>query len=407
MPFNKQFAFIFTSNISDDKLLARTISHEIAHGTFDLRHTFSTKNTYTLPEGQTDNLMDYPTTTNPATATSLNKYQWDLIHYPNKEWFSWLESEEEGAIKTCFNLIELLANIRKANIEGKDELNLQLYSCYNEYLYDKLKLDKNEFIGIKVLINGYNRLLDSKDDISMYSIKPSELFKTSYYNIKSKSTFIKYQFHELKNDMNNVPYDKKETTGPVRIEIDIREEESKNFEEYLYPQEIIINNIPYLSQLDTADTRIKTGCTTGCCWAASCWMINQTGTQINHNSRIYFADPINVDNLADGIITIISEKEFNDAILYIKNQLQLNQPVLCGTWDNSDIEFYKKNKVGPKAWNDKLVGENNSATTHFMVIMGYGYDKTLEKFYFSFYNPEQSNYPQGIKIINYILTKII
>jgi hypothetical protein len=104
MPFNKQFAFIFTSNISDDKLIARDIAHEIAHGTFDLRHTFSTKNTYTLPEGQTDNLMDYPTITDPATATSLNKYQWDLIHYPNKEWFSWLESEEEGAYvdENCF-----------------------------------------------------------------------------------------------------------------------------------------------------------------------------------------------------------------------------------------------------------------------------------------------------------------
>jgi hypothetical protein len=40
--------------------------------------------------------MDYPSST-PATATSLNKYQWDLIHYPNKDWFSWLEDEEEGA----------------------------------------------------------------------------------------------------------------------------------------------------------------------------------------------------------------------------------------------------------------------------------------------------------------------
>jgi hypothetical protein len=98
MPIDKQFAFIFTSNISDDKLIARDIAHEIAHGTFDLRHTFSTKNTYTLPEGQTNNLMDYPTITNPATATFLNKYQCDLIHYPNRDWFSWLEDEEEGAL---------------------------------------------------------------------------------------------------------------------------------------------------------------------------------------------------------------------------------------------------------------------------------------------------------------------
>jgi hypothetical protein len=34
--------------------------------------------------------MDY------TTSTALDKYQWDAIHYPNKEWFSWLEEEEEG-----------------------------------------------------------------------------------------------------------------------------------------------------------------------------------------------------------------------------------------------------------------------------------------------------------------------
>jgi putative chitinase len=50
--------------------------------------------------------MDYPTIINPATATSLNKYQWDLIHYPNKEWFSWLESEEEGEVKGSWTILD-------------------------------------------------------------------------------------------------------------------------------------------------------------------------------------------------------------------------------------------------------------------------------------------------------------
>jgi len=46
--------------------------------TFSLRHTFSTKNFVPLPQGTTDNLMDYAGT----QATKLYKYQWDYIHDP-------------------------------------------------------------------------------------------------------------------------------------------------------------------------------------------------------------------------------------------------------------------------------------------------------------------------------------
>jgi hypothetical protein len=77
----------------------------------------------------------------------------------------------------------------------------------------------------------------------------------------------------------------------------------------------------------------------------------------------------------------------------VKNQLQLNRPVLCGTWDNRLLYEYRN--LGPHAWNHKLTGSNNSATTHFVVIMGYGYDKTQDKYYFRFYDPGRSNYGQG------------
>jgi hypothetical protein len=84
---------------------------------FFLRHTFSLENLVSLPQGTTDNIMfsetrflqacaaktaveliptlsgDYP------AGTALYKYQWDLIHDPQRVWFSWLEEEEEGKLK--------------------------------------------------------------------------------------------------------------------------------------------------------------------------------------------------------------------------------------------------------------------------------------------------------------------
>ena len=37
-------------------------------------------------------------------ATALYKYQWDLIHNPQRVWFAWLEDEEEGKYidENCF-----------------------------------------------------------------------------------------------------------------------------------------------------------------------------------------------------------------------------------------------------------------------------------------------------------------
>jgi len=97
MPFNRSFGFVVApadanGNV-DAATLARTAAHELGHGIFSLRHTFSTKNVVTLAQGTTDNLMDYSGT----TATRLNKYQWDLIHDPNGVLFAWAEEEEEGA----------------------------------------------------------------------------------------------------------------------------------------------------------------------------------------------------------------------------------------------------------------------------------------------------------------------
>jgi hypothetical protein len=92
MPINGQCGFIFLNNVSAEGV-ARVAAHELGHGAFRLYHTFSSDNRYVLPEGTTDNLMDY------NGGTALYKYQWDYIHDPQTMLFAWAEEEEEGAMK--------------------------------------------------------------------------------------------------------------------------------------------------------------------------------------------------------------------------------------------------------------------------------------------------------------------
>jgi len=215
MPLNGQFGYITGYTAARQAEYYRTIAHEIAHvsdllsparnaaggyksqsrvlgSTFNLRHTFSRENRYVLSEGTTDNLLDY------NGGTALYKYQWDLIHDPEKIWFAWLEEEGEGEYGTCLGLIEIekiLYEIRKANIDGKEEIKLKLFNCYEEYVTNKLKLERYEFSGVKISIKGNNRFLNSNESKNdEYIIKPSEISKTSYVDDKTKIEYIKYHY---------------------------------------------------------------------------------------------------------------------------------------------------------------------------------------------------------------------
>jgi hypothetical protein len=95
MPLTGNYGFIFKSGINIELW-----AHELSHGAFNLKHTFSNKAFWRLngpaprfAEGTTQNLMDY------TNGTELWKYQWDLIHNPET---IVLESfnEEAGAYTT-------------------------------------------------------------------------------------------------------------------------------------------------------------------------------------------------------------------------------------------------------------------------------------------------------------------
>jgi len=61
-------------------------------------------------------------------ATALYKYQWDLIHNPQRVWFAWLKDEEEvkaslpcvGWFDDCDDVLKILEKIRIARINNKN-----------------------------------------------------------------------------------------------------------------------------------------------------------------------------------------------------------------------------------------------------------------------------------------------
>jgi len=92
MPRGRKYGFVVVNNHTAGQIpIARTIAHELAHGAYYLKHTFEQYSG--LTRGSTDNLMDY------ATGIHLHKYQWDLIHEPDRDW-GLFDGDEEGASET-------------------------------------------------------------------------------------------------------------------------------------------------------------------------------------------------------------------------------------------------------------------------------------------------------------------
>ncbi len=111
MPLQRQVGFIYDSpNLF-------IIAHELGHGAFNLRHTFSPES-FIAAERTTQNLMDY------NGGTELWKHQWELIRDPQNIWFAWAQEEGEGEAKDDRNIViaktkEFLPSINNLDVEFK------------------------------------------------------------------------------------------------------------------------------------------------------------------------------------------------------------------------------------------------------------------------------------------------
>ncbi|MCG8331197.1 MAG: hypothetical protein MI974_26140 [Chitinophagales bacterium] len=106
MPYNKQFGFIYANNLENDAaLFSKAVAHELGHGAFLLRHTFT--DYPALTSGSTSNLMDY------SRGTILRHYQWKSIHNPQAAIFN-NGDDEDGQYTT----INVMNQLREADFDN-------------------------------------------------------------------------------------------------------------------------------------------------------------------------------------------------------------------------------------------------------------------------------------------------
>src|SRR6056297_1043825 len=121
MPIKSRYGFVTA------EATTRDVAHELGHGVFNLRHTFSEENSFTLPQGDTDNLLDY------SQGTELWKYQWDFIHNPEGGWHIFEDVGEGALITDESEILEILDEIKEGYENGEDEVsfNYGTESLYN------------------------------------------------------------------------------------------------------------------------------------------------------------------------------------------------------------------------------------------------------------------------------------
>jgi hypothetical protein len=149
----------------------------LAHGVFQLRHTFSSK--YGIEKNTTNNLMDY------AGGTELTKYQWDVLFDAQNLIAKWVQKEGEGAM-TFNDERDMLLGLM--NTIGSDAF-LFLKKCDKVELPDKMvfKLGDNYYRGVvgKYTSTGNVNVLDG--------IIPKQDIEKKYTNIEipvDKEEFI-------------------------------------------------------------------------------------------------------------------------------------------------------------------------------------------------------------------------
>ena len=88
MPVGRHYGFIYNEYTN-----ARTIAHELGHGTNSLHHTFSQESESFYTTNETDNLMDY------HAGEYLNHRQWQWAHEKHRNVLGFLDDEGESEMR--------------------------------------------------------------------------------------------------------------------------------------------------------------------------------------------------------------------------------------------------------------------------------------------------------------------
>jgi hypothetical protein len=238
MPLKRRYGFIFLDNNGSLEEQVHTIAHELGHGAFRLRHTFSEHPT--LTKGTTNNLMDY------SDSTHLFKYQWDYIHDPEAMMALW-QDEEEGASYSILDVKKSIEKIRYGYVKNKSitfigDIRNVFYAnnvkLLNGKIIDEIVFVPNKSGEIKINPKEYKNsgnmsilpdLPTGKESIVFYE-NGNAILKILFTanNEADINEFKNYMFPIYNKWSNQIYQVKKEKTIP---EIDIKEEYKIEVEE--------------------------------------------------------------------------------------------------------------------------------------------------------------------------------
>jgi hypothetical protein len=146
MPFKRQYGYIYKDKTEN---LTKTIAHELGHGAFRLRHTFSDE-AFIANQKSTDNLMDYK-----PNGTELYKHQWDLVHDP-ESMIGWLEDDGEGEMGSA-GAIDFLSLDSDSKLSLKPEPIKLKYSINN--WEDEIKELVEKVDGLSLDLSDYHLMI--------------------------------------------------------------------------------------------------------------------------------------------------------------------------------------------------------------------------------------------------------
>lgn len=387
MPRGKKAGFIFTDSHGMEDTPARnariviTMAHELGHGAFTLKHTFADNTS--LPQGSTDNLMDY------NNGTQLWKLQWDRIHDPATV-LGLFEGDEGGAsfslpcfgiFDDCDDVLKVLKNIREAVIE-KDKLITKLPSDKKRRKEGSLlKIEDTDFGRIAITFEG------EKDVV--YTVDPTsyENFKDAVLGVDGKIDYQTGFVFKVKGRI---------VAKVLVYDDDQLEKKIELLKKYLFEGEksskkdIFLDNVTFTSQFDESIFGECTGCWKNkCCMRACQYMLGNTAvanctdpTIAKNSSNLpisetlttaYFNDNSEVydKNSYNAAVLQINSDAALKAIEYIREKLEKKRPIMIGV-------HHERDKAPPN--------NANRATCHYMIVVGIGRNQE-GNIYVNFYDP--------------------
>jgi hypothetical protein len=148
-------------------------------------------------------------------------------------------------------------------------------------------------------------------------------------------------------------------------------------------QEILLNNVTWVSQFDESLFGNETCWQNSCCNLAANKILENSGASTNRNQQIIISQSSSLD------CSDLTGKpsEFESAIRIIdKSIFEHKLPIMIGV----QHPYYQQNK-----WENKCSGNIPNITNHYIVIVGKKYDSSQKQYYYLFYDVGTSNLNDG------------